>query len=583
MNNCSWQIPDRLLQSEIMEELQPPQSETQESFSPSVVHYDAGAVVADFYPNIQLEHRGFSSFPQEEASPNRLLQEDQRLDIFKSSLRKEYDDSMLDALIAFGRKSVEGEDSWKELRKPVKDIIDTYISEATTQGQSQEAVEKTIPLRLPTSVVTQILHIREAMLASRKAAVEAIVTPYLTDLKQQGLLPQEPTKGELDNAFRNMPEDLRSAIRTVSEQHIPQELREDYIRHMVATKKYALRGGENGQIHYRYDQDTQKMVAEIITGDRPFHGYRLFSNPNLSDRELDFGNVTGTAFSIKTSDGKRLVVIRSAKNSKYRLDPGAPIAGLFDVQVDRDAHTGIKPISNDTVMENVYAEAEHELGLKRADFASTRLTGLAFDKIAVHSEIIGEARVNLTSEALTEMILENAKKGGTRNEFSEGSFFFIDDSSEALERLLTNVASPLPPTHNATFLGEAFATKYDELLASDVGNEQREERAYREAKIWIDSLQEANKANYRRIDAIVSRFWEGTTDGENNWVRYCRIEAQANTNNPRYHSRDPLSPPSGYDPSITLKEQGLEDVRTALVREGLIAAETEAQVQEEEG
>lgn len=279
-----------------------------------------------------------------------------------------------------------------------------------------------------------------------------------------------------------------------------------------------------------------------------FPTYKAISNPLETAESLAVSDPTGTASALLTTEanGAHKIILqhRSPKNFFYGDVPGASIAGMFSGQLDSVNRGRLAPIDTDTVKDNNRREMFEELGLEDQDIIDVRITGVAKDKVRIHKEFLLSGRSPLSAEQIGQKAEAYAKtkKPDADYDFAE-KFFVIDGTPEAIEKLLSRVKCPLPPTHTATFVAAGYL-----MVIEQSGLDA--------ANVWKQRLEPAVQTNYREMDEQVATHWKHYPE-----------KAKMRLENKSAHNLQ------AYDPAYKPSDQGLPELTDELIRVGLIAQE----------
>lgn len=306
-----------------------------------------------------------------------------------------------------------------------------------------------------------------------------------------------------------------------------------------------------------------RIGNKLLMDTRPvsYPMYAVASSPEDSDEALDLGAVTGTAGILITADNKMILQHRSKKNSPYGDMPGASFAGMLDAQFQRIPTDGttirtgtLEPVTTESVKHSSAEERFQEIAVTDEDVTDFRIVGHARDHVREHDEFLLLAKTTLTADEVAERTA-NAPRSRNPRKFDEhGDFHFeenfivIDATPEAIEKLVTEVKCPRPPTHDAAFI----AAGYNMILERPIS----EGGGIFAANRWKDELQKKVKANYEAMNIIVQKYYQDNPD--------------------RLHDNAPGKPkrnPQGYEPYYTPQDQGLPSLETELLRTGLVKPE----------
>lgn len=265
-----------------------------------------------------------------------------------------------------------------------------------------------------------------------------------------------------------------------------------------------------------------------------YYVYKDLAEPENPKEQIEIASTTGTAAILMTTeaDGKHQIILqhRSPKNRVYGDIPGASAAGLLDGKFDRrrdDQGRLLNPgrlehIDNSDIRKNLLNKMRQEVGLEESDLTYLRLVGIAQDQVKVHDEFLFVGRAKLSEKEIIEKA-KKAPKSKDERDFYE-KFFVIDGKPQTIQKLLTEVKSPLPPTHAAAFLTAGYFI----ILEKDGKDE---------ADKWLRKTQQETYENYWQIDKMVAESGMGL----------------------KYH------------PDKTPQDQGLPEVTSELKRVGLIS------------
>ena len=304
-----------------------------------------------------------------------------------------------------------------------------------------------------------------------------------------------------------------------------------------------------------FDDETNTLTIDVMNV--PFQAYRTLNSQHSSQELLDFTEASGVAAVILTSDDKLIVQHRAVEkslmtspgktqgNALYTDIPGTSAAGMFDATPDGN-HAGLpRRITNDLVIDGIMKEVGEELGLDESHLVDQlKITGLAKDKVKPHHELMLYGHTHLTSDELFTVSRESNKNKNLSDVDFEEKFMTIEASPQAISTLLTQVKSPLPPTHSAAI----FAAGYSLILEKD--GEQS-------AESWRETNQEAMNENEAAIDQLIVSHYR----------QYPGVLKQVPE---RFWGKAvPARNEKGYSPNYTPEEQGLPSLDDELVRTGL--------------
>ena len=269
--------------------------------------------------------------------------------------------------------------------------------------------------------------------------------------------------------------------------------------------------------------------------------YRAISNNTDPEEELSISNPSATAAVLLTTeeDGSHRVLVqqRSPRNRLYAEMIGASVAGLFDGQLDRDpANRGrLRPVDTNATKANTLKEMKEEIQLDATDIFWLYITGLARDKVKIHSEFLLLGLLRLSTDQIAQKAGNKFPANSNDEDDFVEKFVVVSATLEAIETLVTQVKCPLPPTHAAAFIAAGYW-----MLLKDANLSAANQWAYR--------LEPHMQENYREIDHIVDT--------------YCKKD-------PGKRSEDLR----GFDPAHSPASQGLPDAISELMRVGLLRKE----------
>ena len=214
----------------------------------------------------------------------------------------------------------------------------------------------------------------------------------------------------------------------------------------------------------------------------PHPAYACFGE-SQNQRLREFGANLGANLILVTSDGKLMLQHRKAENKVYGDVPGASIAGLVDVLKSGE----IKTLNFLQVLkDHLFAEGDEEVGLAESVLQEFRLTSYQVDKVALHGELTG---VITTSRSMAEIEAGALKNKRTNDPaaFRE-NIAFLDANPRVIQRLLTEVKSPFPPTH----AGPLLMFGYQLMRVENSGT----------AEAWLHNVAQDMDANFRNIDKM---------------------------------------------------------------------------------
>ncbi|OGH02513.1 MAG: hypothetical protein A2798_02590 [Candidatus Levybacteria bacterium RIFCSPHIGHO2_01_FULL_37_17] len=281
-----------------------------------------------------------------------------------------------------------------------------------------------------------------------------------------------------------------------------------------------------------------------------FPTFKAISEADISTNEREIANPSATSLILVTTepDGSHKFILqhRSPKNFFYGDIPGASAAGYLDAKLHTTGNDKgkIDAVTTDSIKANGAKEMREEIGLYPRDIEDLKITGLASDKVRVHDEFLLSAKTKLSARE----ILFRSGLGDTHR-FVEQALI-IDADKETVNKLLTEVKCPLPPTHLAAFIAAEYA-----IILEEEGLEVAEE--------WKREIQGGVKRNYREIDEMVQRFY----------LYNFQVVDDVPEGKPARNTR-------GYDPAYLPSQQGLPDIDSELERVGIKTKELQRTVDE---
>ena len=291
-------------------------------------------------------------------------------------------------------------------------------------------------------------------------------------------------------------------------------------------------------------QDGNTLRADFMPV--TFATYKAISSPDISQTEKDISNPSGTALILLTTEddgsSKLIVQHRSPNNFFYGDIPGASVAGMFDGTLntslaDKEGRGKLKEVKSDSVKGNSTTEMKQEIGLYPADITDLRITGFASDKVRIHDEFLLMARTKLSSQ---DILFRSGL--GDHDRFVEQAIT-IDASKDAITRLLTEVRTPMPPTHQAALI----AAGYNLIL---------EQEGINAAEQWKNQMQVDVNKNNEAINDLVKIYYDTHPDELNNIPQ-----------------GKPPRNQIAYEPAYLPSQQGLPDMESELERLGLVNSE----------
>ena len=361
------------------------------------------------------------------------------------------------------------------------------------------------------------------------------------EMKFQGVEGLRDAKDALERARAN---ESTSEIARLQLEY--DETRRKYIKGMA---------GKVGIRNIRQEGNTLIADVKLVS----FPVYNEFANPNNTPELLDLSSNAATAMIVRSSDGRIIIQHRAVErqrldregltrgNASYTDIPGASAAGMIDAIINAENSTKGTPdaIDTNTLRANILKETGEELGLEDNDLKKIRIVGLAKDNVKIHDEILLLADSGLTASEIRERSRTSNRNKNLGDADFEEKFVDIDGTPQAIEKLLTDVHCPFPPTHAAVLIAAVYS-----LILEAQGLEA--------ANIWKIQLEKDVQENYRKMNEIVSSYY----------IKYQEIFNQVPE---RYWGKNvPARNTDGYAPAYTPEEQGLPSFEDEMVRVGLI-------------
>jgi hypothetical protein len=310
--------------------------------------------------------------------------------------------------------------------------------------------------------------------------------------RAKDLLTQAKTYGELRE--KELKEhNLESQLGSPALRKLLRTLREDL--RAAASSKLSI-GADGGELVELYGAITKRLfeasrgkfgitvagvdpsgVAQIEVRQVSSPAYFGLAKANMPAAWRERCMATGVCMVVKTADNKLLVQYRTANNAQYAEILGASIAGMFDAKVAEGyadtvsavhrrgiaaggqrnleyaaaASLGIVgPITAESVLQQIRAEAREELGLKDK-ISGGQVVGIAEDLTKPHHEIVLIGSVSLSAAEIVTRAKDKYDKDAQKYDIPEWCVA-IPATGEAVAALLTAVKVPIPPTHAAAFL-----------------------------------------------------------------------------------------------------------------------------------
>lgn len=347
------------------------------------------------------------------------------------------------------------------------------------------------------------------------------------------------------------------AAQTTSSIISPQQ-QADYLDRLLTTRKTGLRSAR------KVGLTNIQVEGNTITVDVKNPYYKMYAaipaTASAETRELD--HPAAVAMVVQTSDDKLVLQYRkpftqdpetgkTTGNRFYGGIPGVSAAGYFDAP--RGQHGTGKPgeINNSEVVKMASREAKEELGLTPDMLSHVAITGLAQDLLKPHDELLLFTKTTKTAAEMRQLHISE-ETAQSELDFAE-SFYTIPATPSAVEKLLTQVRVPLPPTHVAAFFAAGNALALEQL-----GTEK--------AKEWSIRVSKGIQDNFSHINSLVKGYWE---------KRKADVAALQDPTE-RIRQQELLSEQNKtvtfdvYAPSLSAQEQGLPDLKAELERTELI-------------
>lgn len=256
--------------------------------------------------------------------------------------------------------------------------------------------------------------------------------------------------------------------------------------------------------------------------------------PENSSIRKELGSQLAVAMILTTTepDGTSRMILqhRGTDNRTYKDMLGASAAGYVEQKINplnEQNPATLKDIDTNFVQSMAAREMEEEVGIDPEYLAKAEVTGIAQDLKRVHYEVLLLGKVNISAAEVEKLAAQKKSVKREAFDFAE-NFFVIDATPESIKTLLTEVTSPIPPTHVAAFVAAGRLM----ILERD---------GHSAAIDWTKNVQDKIKDNNEEIDRIVR---ESTRGNEN-----------------------------GYNPRLSPQDQGLPDIVRVLEEKRLIVAE----------
>lgn len=346
----------------------------------------------------------------------------------------------------------------------------------------------------------------------------------------------------------------REAVEEARRNEAPQDVTDQLVEaREAAWANYTAKGKKAG---FR-NIEVQDNILLVDTLSIPFHAYRMFSTPEANPEIRSLSETAAVAMPLLTSDGRLILQHRAIQKPRILRDnkklrgnalfadvPGASIAGMIDAQPNPDTPGTAAPIDTNYVVGSILKEAGEELGLAPDSFDNVRIVGLAKDHQQIHDEVLLLAQTHLTAAEVYEESRDSNRNKNLGDADFEEKFLDIEGTPEAIHTLLSEVKTPLPPTHAAAMVAAGYLM---------VLEQHGEAAAHR----WRDELSETMNENYQEINRRISRYYERFPEAakqvpERYWGQYI-----------------PARNLTGYSPAYSPEEQGLPNLTDELVRTGL--------------
>lgn len=268
-----------------------------------------------------------------------------------------------------------------------------------------------------------------------------------------------------------------------------------------------------------------------------FQVFRTLADSSQSPEIHEISASSGTSAILFTTeqDGSHKMIVqhRSSRNATYKDAPGPSAAGYFDGRFDRTQNEqGQKisagrliPVDSASIKRNILTEISQEIGLQEEDITDLAIVGIAQNLVKIEDEFLLVGTTGLDSEEVKKRARRSPRNKDLEEELFhfEEKFFIVDATVEAIRKLLTEVKSPMGPTHITAFIAAGYL-----IVLREKGEDA--------ALSWKDEVEAAARKNMNEIDRMVIASGKGL----------------------------------GFEPSRLPQEQGLPGVDSELIRVKLI-------------
>lgn len=283
---------------------------------------------------------------------------------------------------------------------------------------------------------------------------------------------------------------------------------------------------------------------------------------------------SSTTMALFTKDHRLIIQHRNTKNTAWIDTPGASAAGYLDSTSLQFKNGRFQPISTESIHATILKELNEEIGLDKEDVTQLTLTAMVHEKKPLHDEFLFLAVTSLTAHEAREKARDAKDNVRLDEEEFREKFVDVEGTPEAIERFLTEMACPIPPSHRAAYISAGYS-----LVLERNGKQ--------EADLWVKRVGENMDQNYKGINKTVIEYYR------QNPIELVhvptRLVGRINDTMARFRSLNPdasegeveaffkkqyaLLPkkdPNGFTPFFTPSEQGLSDFNTAMRNAGLI-------------
>jgi hypothetical protein len=269
----------------------------------------------------------------------------------------------------------------------------------------------------------------------------------------------------------------------------------------------------------------------------PYALYAHLATPEFTEKAGRIGELLATAASVITTDNIVVIQIREGNNI-YDDMLGTSTGGLKDGRKNERVVGSVRPVTNETVIENVQDEMNWEVGQDDPSKIKTlqviNVVKEDDDKIP-HTEAIIYTEVDMTFEefARNAWIKKGRPSPSPGHEFPE-NFIGISADPDTLLQFFA-VPRPLPATHYSTLVGAGFMQEYKRTGSIEA------------AEQWQRRAESVITRSIRQMNKTVREYWQTHPD-----------ERAAYTGDT-----------SQYDPHFPAGMQGLGNAIKALEENGI--------------